>query len=466
MTNEQFVAEARSELVVVANEKDEQIPGKLGWVTLATLGVSFVIAGDYAGWNYGLTNSGWGGMIVAVALAAIMYLGLVFCLAELASALPAEGGGMSFVGHVLGRGAAGVTGICIAMEYILAAGGIGIFLGAYIHALTGLSGPMITMGLYIVFLSVNLLGANESMRFMTIMAAGAVGGLVVFLVVAVLHSDFSAKSFTEGGTAGGLFPSGLGSVWAAIPFAMAFFLAVEGVPLASGDAKDPARDVPRALIISWSVLTTLALAIIIAAPASSGLTRILHTDSPLVAAIYDVTGVLGAFARIFVNCMAVAAISVSFFSVIYAYSRQVYALAREGYLPNLLSRTNRQGAPVIAIVIPGIIAFGLALMGNAAGIIAMLMFVAALSYILMLVAYVGLRLRDPIRLRPYRTPGGLFTAITTLVMACIACSASIFVAPLWCVVGLGCLVGMFAMFKVTNRRASKIRLPSAETIPK
>ncbi|BBI59547.1 hypothetical protein HSBAA_08530 [Vreelandella sulfidaeris] len=43
-------------------------------------------------------------------------------------------------------------------------------------------------------------------------------------------------------------PFGWYGVWAALPFGMWLFLAVEGVPLAAEEAKDPARDMPKGII--------------------------------------------------------------------------------------------------------------------------------------------------------------------------------------------------------------------------
>ena len=48
--------------------------GAAGWVLLVGLGVAYVISGDYAGWNFGLAQGGWGGMFLATLLMATMYL--------------------------------------------------------------------------------------------------------------------------------------------------------------------------------------------------------------------------------------------------------------------------------------------------------------------------------------------------------------------------------------------------------
>jgi ethanolamine permease len=72
-------------------EKRRLRTGTAGWVLLAGLGVSAVISGDYAGWNFGLAQGGFGGLLIAVVLMAVMYTAMVFGLAELGSALPTAG---------------------------------------------------------------------------------------------------------------------------------------------------------------------------------------------------------------------------------------------------------------------------------------------------------------------------------------------------------------------------------------
>lgn len=81
----------------MSTEQNPQLKkGAAGWFLLATLGVSYVISGSFAGWNYGFAVSSWFGMMIAVGLMGIMYFGLVLCLAEMSAALPSAAGGTGF----------------------------------------------------------------------------------------------------------------------------------------------------------------------------------------------------------------------------------------------------------------------------------------------------------------------------------------------------------------------------------
>ena len=70
--------------------------------SLWALGVGAVISGHYSGWNLGLSLGGWGGMVIATALIAVMYLGLTFCIAEMSPALPHTGAAYSFARSSMG----------------------------------------------------------------------------------------------------------------------------------------------------------------------------------------------------------------------------------------------------------------------------------------------------------------------------------------------------------------------------
>jgi ethanolamine permease len=146
-----------------------------------------------------------------------------------------------------------------------------------------------------------------------------------------------------------------------------------------------------------------------------------------------------------VNLVGLAGLIASFFSIIYAYSRQIFALSRAGYLPRGLSRTNRNQAPVAALVVPGIIGFGLSLTGQGDLLILVAVFGATLSYVLMMAAHITLRVRRPQMARPYRTPGGIVTSGIALVLACVALVAGFVVDPR-VVVGAAAVYAVLIMY--------------------
>src|SRR5687768_17972126 len=117
------------------HQKRQLQQGAAGWVLLAGLGVAYVISGDFAGWNFGLAEGGWGGLLIATILMATMYACMVFGLAEMATAMPVAGAGYGFARRALGPLGGFATGTAILIEYAIAPAAIACFIGGDVEAL-------------------------------------------------------------------------------------------------------------------------------------------------------------------------------------------------------------------------------------------------------------------------------------------------------------------------------------------
>jgi len=427
--------------------------GAAGWVLLAGLGVSYVISGDFAGWNFGLAQGGWGGLLIATALMATMYAGMVFGLAELAAALPVAGAGYGFARRALGPLGGFATGVAILVEYAIAPAAISVFIGGYVEAL-GLFGLTnswpVHLVCFAVFVGVHLYGVGEALRLMFAITAVAVVALLAFVVGMIPKFDADKLFDLAGGD--GFLPFGFTGALGALVYAIWFFLAVEGVPLAAEEARDPRRDMPRGIVAALAVLLLFAGAILVLAPGGAGSEALRASDNPLPDAVRAAYGGDNALARV-VGHVGLAGLVASFFSIIFAYSRQLFALSRAGYLPRWLSRTGRRGTPHWALVVPGVIGFALAaLTRDGARLINIAVFGAALSYVLMMVSHIVLRIREPGLERPYRTPGGVVTTGVALVLAVAAVVATFVVDELAAGVTAGILAVALAHFWFHSRR--------------
>ncbi|MCW2698150.1 MAG: Ethanolamine permease [Modestobacter sp.] len=434
-------------------QKRELRSGTAGWLLLAGLGVSAVVSGDYAGWNFGLAEGGFGGLLVAVVLMAVMYTAMVFGLAELGSALPTAGGGYTFARRALGPWGGYATGIAVLIEYAIAPAAIATFIGAYVESL-GLFGVTdgwwVYLAAYGLFIGIHLLGVGEALKAMFVVTAIALAGLVVFLVGAI--PQFDAGNLldiapTDAAGASDFLPYGLIGIWAAFPFAIWFFLAVESVPLAAEEARDPARAMPRGIVAAMGVLLVLAVLMLVFTPGAGGSAAMAESGNPPVDAL-SVAGASDGLTRV-VNYAGLFGLVASFFSIIYAYSRQTFALSRAGYLPRALSVTNGRKAPVLALLVPGAIGFVLSLTGQGAMLLNMAVFGATVSYVLMMVSHIVLRRREPDLPRPYRTPGGVATTGVALVLAAAAVVATFLVdvtAALWTLGAYALFLAYFALY--------------------
>lgn len=426
--------------------------GAAGWILLAGLGVSYVISGEFAGWNFGLEHGGFGGMLLATIAMAIMYGAKVLSLAELSAALPTAGGGYSFARRALGPWGGYLTGSAILLEYVIAPAAIAVFIGAYVGELVGVDGPLVYAVFYAVFVGIHLLGTGEALRFMMVVTVIAVAGILVFVVAAIPHFsvanlfDIAVNESASGAST--FLPQGYLGVWAAIPFAMWLFLAVEGVPLAAEEARDPARDLPRGIITAMLILLVFGGCVLVLVPGIAGADAMKAHGAPLVGALQSVYGE-DSGAAMFVNVVGLAGLVASFFSIIYAYSRQVFALSRAGYLPRFLSVTGRRKVPTLSLIVPGFIGFGLSLSGEGDLMITIAVFGATISYALMTLSHIVLRQKEPNLLRPYKTPGGVFTSGIALVLSVVAFASTFVVnqeAALWSVLIYLLMIAYFGLY--------------------
>ncbi|HZI90905.1 MAG TPA: ethanolamine permease [Thermoleophilaceae bacterium] len=449
-------------------EKRELKGGAAGWVLLAGLGVAYVISGDFAGWNFGLAEGGWGGLLIATILMAIMYTGMVFGLAEMSSAMPVTGGGYGFARRALGPLGGFATGTAILIEYAVAPAAIVVFIGGYIESLDVLgitAGWPLYLAAYAIFVGVHLYGVGEALKLVFAITAIAIVALLAFVIGMI--PEFSFDNLTniapDPGASGSsdFIPFGYAGILASFVYGIWFFLAIEGVPLAAEETRNPKKDMPKGLIAGMATLLLFAALILFTAPGSAGSDAIQGSDNPLPEAIGVAQG--DNFLRDFVNYVGLAGLVASFFSIIFAYSRQLFALSRAGYLPRFLSVTSGRKTPHIALILPGAIGFLLAaITEDGATMINIAVFGATVSYVLMNLSHIVLRQREPNLERPYRTPGGVVTTGVAFVLAIAAVVATFFVDEKAAGITAGVFVAFILYFLLYSRHHLVADAPEEE----
>ena len=283
-----------------------------------------------------------------------MYTCMVFGIADLSAAIPTAGGGYGFARRDMGTLGGFLTGTAILLEYAIAPVAIAIFIGAYVGELLGLDGPLVYAAFYTVFVGIHLVGVGEALKIMLVITAVAAAALLVFILGMIPQfelanlTDIRVNESALGANA--FLPEGYVGIWAAIPFAMWFFLAIEGVPLAAEETRNPARDMPRGIITAMLILLMFAGLILVLAPGGSSAELMKNHSAPLVGALQHAYGERAIIVT-FVNVVGLAGLIASFFSIIFAYSRQVFALSRAGYLPKWLSVTGKHKVPALALVV-------------------------------------------------------------------------------------------------------------------
>jgi ethanolamine permease len=445
--------------------------------SLWALGVGAVISGDYYGWNFGLSTGGFGGLLIATAVIAVMYYGLCYSIAEMSPALPHTGGAYSFARSAMGPWGGFTTGLAENMEYVITpavvVGAIGLLMQALVINLLHTGGTLAADGItvvgaswwnsepvwwavfYVIFVGVNIWGIEATMRFTVTITVLALGVLAVFYVSALVSGNFhpslwfnipdnwSAKPedlgqlLPKGG--GSFLPFGIGGVFKALPFAIWFYLAIEEVPLAAEESHDPRRDIPKGTV--WG-MHTLLIASIFTLFINSGLGRgaggIGITGTPLFDGFKGIFG--SGTAASLLALIGLVGLIASFFTIIFAYGRNTYSLSRAGYFPKVLSVTHpTRKTPHVALVAGAVVGYVVLLIvwrlqssGAAPQVVAavlnMAVFAAVISYALQCTSFVLLRRNLPNIDRPYRSKWGTTGAYVAGAIAVISL-VSTFVNP-------------------------------------
>jgi len=406
--------------------------------SLWALAVGAVISGHFSGWNIGLSVAGWGGMLIATIIIAVMYLGLTFSIAEMSPALPHTGGAYSFARTAMGPWGGFLTGLSENVEYVLVPGVIVFFISTY---LTGIFGtpqhlqPLWWIAGYVVFVGLNIAGVELSFRVTLVVTLMALACLVVFWASALPNIDFDrwAMNVGPGGVElpegnGPFLPNGWSGVLAALPFAVWLFLAIEQLPLAAEESHAPQQDMPKGILAGMFTLMISAFMIVWLNPSVIGVGAFAlgKSGEPLLDALRAIYG--DGTARI-LALVAVVGLIASFHTIIYAKGRQIYSLSRAGYFPTVLSITHgRRNTPHVAMITGALLALTVmfvlwfSLGAQAGGVVIggtllnMAVFAAMFSYIMQSLAFIQLRRKLPNMERPFRSPLGIAGPVLTIVI--------------------------------------------------
>jgi ethanolamine permease len=408
--------------------------------SLWALGVGAVISGHFSGWNYGLATGGWGGLLVASAIMAIMYLCLVFCIAEMSAALPHTGASYSFARTAMGPWSGFVSGLCENVEYVMTPAVICFFISTYLSSILGSELPLWAwwIGTYGVFLVLNILGVALSFRVTLVVTLTSLAILLFFSISALPHLDFGrwalniapdGSELPEGG--GSWFPMGVHGVLATLPYAVWLFLAIEELPLASEECIDPQRDMPKGIVLALATLIATAVLVVILNPAVIGVGsyKLGTSGEPLLDGFRAIFGGAGATA---LGLIALSGLIASFHAILFAQGRQIFSLSRAGYFPSALSVTQKTfKTPHIAMLVGSALGLGIMMIlwtvlgGKEASpligsvLLNMAVFGAMLSYIFRAVSFIILRRHHAGISRPYRSPFGIPGAIVTIFISVV-----------------------------------------------
>ena len=385
------------------------------------MGVGYVISGMYFGWNLGLAAGGTYGLAIATFFIILLYITFTFSYTELACAIPRAGGVLDYADKGLGKDWGFIAGMAQIVEFVFAPPAIAAAIGAYFHIFfPQVPVAAIAIVAYLLFTALNIYGVRAAAAFELIITIFAVFELLLFAGVALPH--FEIKNFHLNA-----FPFGWQGIWAAIPFAIWFFLGIEGVANVAEETINPQRNILRGFGSALITLIILCILTFLAAVGVGGWEKIVYpfpgapaSDSPLPLALAQITGSSGWLYHLLVT-IGLMGLVASFHGIILAAGRVTFEFGRVRYIPAVFGKVhNRFKTPANALLInmvAGIIAL---LTGKTSEIITIACFGALTLYVLSMITVIALRKKDPLMPRPFRVPLYPYSPIIALVIAFVS----------------------------------------------
>lgn len=424
------------------------------------LAVGLVISGEYFGWSYGWDKAGTLGFLVTSILIAVMYTTFIFSFTELTTSIPHAGGPFAYARRAFGPKMAFVAGFATLVEFVFAPPAIAMAIGAYLNVqFPGVDPKMMAAGAYVVFIALNIIGVHIAATFELFVTLLAIIELLVFM--GVVSPGFSVSNFVAHGWAGNdsFSMAVIPGIVAAIPFAIWFFLAIEGVAMAAEEAKDPKKTVPTAYIAGILTLVVLAIGVMVFAGGAGDWKALSNINDPLPQAMKMIVGANSGWLHMLV-WIGLFGLVASFHGIILGYSRQIFALARAGYMPKYFSAVHPKfKTPHRAIIAGGVVGVaaifsdevmsfgGMTLTAN---LITMSVFGAIVMYIISMLSLFALRKNEPNLSRPF--PAMFYPAfpVIALVLAGISLVTMIYYNLLLAEIFAGLMAVAFGYFLLTE----------------
>ncbi len=365
----------------------------LGVLGLTFYGVGMIVgAGVYTviGAAAGLAgNAVWLSFVLGAAVAVLT----AFSYAELSTMFPTAGAEYVYVKAAFPR--AGALPFLLGLVLTLAGAGtaatVSLAFAGYLAAWVPIPPVVAALALVVALTAINLLGLKAGSKVNIVFTLLEVGGLVAFVALGASQPEFG-RGMLE------IAPDGVFAGAALLFFA---YLGFENLVNLAEDAKDPARDLPRAILVSVAVTTLLYAGVGLAATALLEPDRLASSHAPLSSAaatastlVAKALGVVALFAT--ANTALIALLSTS---------RLLFAMGRDGAAPKVLAAVReRHGSPWLASLVLAAVAGALVPLGDVKVVASLASFAALLAFVAVNLCVIVLRYRQPATRRPFRVP--------------------------------------------------------------
>ncbi|MFF1699118.1 amino acid permease [Streptomyces sp. NPDC058257] len=399
-------------------------------------------------------------------LAGLTALFSALSYAELAGSIPVAGSSYSYAYATMGELVAWVCGWCLVLEYGVSVAAVAVGWGEYLNELLdgtigvtipdvlssapGEGGFINLPGLIVVLLAMVFLlgGAKESARANTIMVIVKIAALALFCTIGFM--GFKSGNYSD------FMPLGTAGVSAAAASLFFSYIGFDAASTAGEEAKNPQRDLPRAIMLSLIIVTALYVLVAAVAVGAWNWKDFEGSEATLAAIMNDVSG--QSFWGTLLAAGAVISIASVVLTVLYGQTRVLFAMSRDGLVPKVFGKVSRKtGTPRVNTVIVSLFCAALASVIPLGKLVDATSIGTLFAFGLVNIAVVVLRRTRPDMPRTFRVPlGWLFP-----VLGFGFCAYNMFSLDsiTWIVFGVWMAVGLVFYFFYGMSRS---RLASAE----
>ena len=397
----------------------EQLKKVLSPLMLWGLGVGYVISGMYFGWNLGLKEGGTLGLAIATAIIIVLYACFTLSYAELACSIPKAGGVFDYTQRAFGDSFGFVAGIAQIIEFVFAPPAIAYGIGAYFNLFfPDIPILVIAITAYVLFTALNMYGVKAAATFELIITIIAVAEILIFAGVTL-------PSFQWANLSRNSFPMGWSGVFAALPFAIWFFLGIEGLANVAEEAQNPQKDIQAGFRSALITLVILCVLVFIASIGVGGWESVVFkngmngetSDSPLPLAMGQIVGTNSLLFHLLLT-VGLFGLVASFHGLILASGRSSFEFGKAGFAPSFLGKIHSKfQTPANALLFNMFLGVIALFTNKTAEIITISVMGALTLYLFAMLSILKLRRSEPNLKRPFKTPGYPFTPILALVIA-------------------------------------------------
>ncbi|MDA0252349.1 MAG: amino acid permease [Mycobacterium sp.] len=393
------------------------------------------------------------------------------CYAELASAVPVSGSTYSYAYTTLGELMAMVVAACLLLEYGVSTAAVSVGWSQYVNKLTdNLLGHRLPQALSAAPWDINpgvinlpavilvsmcalllIRGASESATVNSVMVVIKLAVLAMFAVIA--FTAFDADRFSD------FAPFGVAGISAAAGTIFFSYIGLDAVSTAGDEVKDPQKTMPRAIIASLLVVTTVYLVVTLTALGTQPWQDFAEQEAGLAVILDKVTG-----ANYWGTVLAAGAV-ISIFSVtlvvMYGQTRILFAMGRDGLISPAFARVSpRSMTPVRNTVIVAVVVAILAGFIPLDYLADMVSIGTLVAFIVVSLGVILLRVREPDLPRGFRVPGYPVTPVLSI----LACGYILVSLHWYTWLAFGAWVGIALVFYfVWGRHHSALNEPAVES---